>query len=127
MGTTPSAPGPVHAGSAAAASPAPKTIKLSDEQAQRVTQLVRQLARERYDAENVDALCRIVYVRTLLKIHEVAGGRTKNAIPLAHRITASVLKLVVGFHFTADAVAEMLRDPDDDPDHDSAGKRRSAK
>jgi hypothetical protein len=96
-----------------------KTRTLTPAEAERLSKLVGQLAREKYDADNLEALCRIVYVRALLRVREVAGGRTKSAIPLAQSVTASVLKMVVGFYFTGSDVAALLHD-DEEPSARSA-------
>ena len=99
----------------AAPPPGLKTRTITAAEAERLSKLVGQLAREKYDADNLEALCRIVYVRALLRVREVAGGRTKSAIPMAQLVTASVLKMVVGFYFTAADVAALLHDDEDPP------------
>ncbi len=92
-----------------------KTRLITQAEAERLAKLVGQLARERYDADNLEALCRIVYVRALLRVREVAGGRTKSAIPMAQNVTASVLKMVVGFYFTPADIAALLHDDEEPP------------
>jgi hypothetical protein len=75
----------------------------------RTQALARDLAKANYDADDLPNLARNIYVRCLLKVHSV-GGRSDQAKTLALTVTGEVMKEIVGMHFGAKDVQELLNE-----------------
>jgi hypothetical protein len=82
----------------------------------RTRSLAAELAAANYQADDLPNLARNVYVRCLLKGH-AAAGRSASVKSVALKVTAHVLKQLVGFHFTLEDVQALL-----DEEEEAAGK-----
>ena len=85
--------------------------------------MTRELSSANYDADDLPNLARNVYVRCLLKVHSV-GGASSSAKQIALQVTGNVLKQIVGMHFTAKDVQNLLDEQAQGsaPAGDQAGK-----
>ena len=69
--------------------------------------LARELARGKFDADDLPNLARNIYVRCLLKVQSI-GGRSSNAKALSLTVTGEVMKELIGMHFSAGDVQSLL-------------------
>jgi len=69
--------------------------------------LARELLSANFDADDLPNLARKIYVSCLLKVHAV-GGRANAGKAIALSVTGSVLKQLVGMHFTTVDVQSLL-------------------
>jgi hypothetical protein len=76
--------------------------------------LTRELSSANYDADDLPNLARNVYVRCLLKVHSVSGPNN-SAKQIALQVTGSVLKQIVGMHFTVKDVQSLLDEQERGP------------
>jgi hypothetical protein len=76
--------------------------------------LARELSTAHYDADDLPNLARNIYVRCILKVHSV-GGRSSSAKSVALTVTGNVMTQLLGMHFTAKEVQDLLDEQEGKP------------